>query len=75
MHHKKHMSRDHHPSLHDVTADMEKTAYPIVACWIVFVELLPGNALIKSDKILFCVSEFLKLFRPVSVLRFTCLLK
>jgi hypothetical protein len=28
--------------------DIEKTASFIVACWTVFTELLPGNALIKS---------------------------
>jgi hypothetical protein len=48
MHHRKHTSHDHHPPLYDVTADMENTASPIVACWTVFTELLPGNALIKS---------------------------
>jgi hypothetical protein len=41
------MSRAHHPPLRDVTADMENTASSIVACWTVFAELLPGNALIK----------------------------
>jgi hypothetical protein len=47
-HHRKHMSRDHHPPLRDVTAGTETTASSIVACWTVFTELLPGNALIKS---------------------------
>jgi hypothetical protein len=28
--------------------DIENTASSIVACWAVFTELLPGNALIKS---------------------------
>jgi hypothetical protein len=28
--------------------DIENTAPSIVACWTVFTELLPGNALIKS---------------------------
>jgi hypothetical protein len=42
------MSRDHHPPLRDVTADTESTAFSVVACWTVFTELLPGNALIKS---------------------------
>jgi hypothetical protein len=28
--------------------DIENTASSIVACWTVFTELLPGNALIKS---------------------------
>jgi hypothetical protein len=48
IHHRKHMSRDHHPPLRDVTADTENTASCPVACWTVFTELLPGNALIKS---------------------------
>jgi hypothetical protein len=48
MHHRKYMSRDHHPPLRDVTVDTEKTASSIAACWTVFTELLPGNALIKS---------------------------
>jgi hypothetical protein len=47
-HHRKHVSRDHHSPLRDVTVDMENTAFPTVACWTVFTELLPGNALIKS---------------------------
>jgi hypothetical protein len=47
------MSRDHHTPLRDVTADTEKTAYSTVACWTVFTELLPGNALIKSVTIYF----------------------
>jgi hypothetical protein len=42
------MSRDHNPSLRDVTANTENTASSIVACWTVFTEPLPGNALIKS---------------------------
>jgi nanoRNase/pAp phosphatase (c-di-AMP/oligoRNAs hydrolase) len=42
------MSRDHHPPLRDVTADTENTDPSTVACWTVFTELLPGNALIKS---------------------------
>jgi hypothetical protein len=32
----------------DVTADTENTASSNVACWTVFTELLPGNALIIS---------------------------
>jgi hypothetical protein len=32
--------------------DIENTASSIVACWIVFIELLPGNALKKSVTIL-----------------------
>jgi hypothetical protein len=47
------MSRDHHPPLRDVTADVENTASSIAACWTVFTELLPGNALIKSITIYF----------------------
>jgi hypothetical protein len=42
------MSRDHHPFLRDVTVDMENTASSIVACWLVFTSLFPGNVLIKS---------------------------
>jgi hypothetical protein len=42
------MLRDHHPPLRDVTADRKNTASSIVAYWTVFIELLPGNALIKS---------------------------
>jgi hypothetical protein len=48
MQHKKHMSLDHHPLLHDVTADRNNIASSIVACWTVFTELLPDKALIKS---------------------------
>jgi hypothetical protein len=44
---RKHMSRDHHSPLHDVTADMENTFSSTVARLTVFTELLPGNALIK----------------------------
>jgi hypothetical protein len=51
MHHRKRKSRDNHPSLRDVTADTGNTTSSIVACWTVFTELLPGNALIKSVKI------------------------
>jgi hypothetical protein len=47
-HQRKHMSRDHHPQLRDVTSDMENTASSTVACWTVFTELLPGNAPVKS---------------------------
>jgi hypothetical protein len=32
--------------------DIENTASSIVACWAMFIELLPGNALIKSVTIL-----------------------
>jgi hypothetical protein len=42
------MSRDRHQLLRDVTAGTENTASSVVACWTVFAELLPGNALIKS---------------------------
>jgi hypothetical protein len=54
MHHRKHMSRDHHLLPRDLTAETENTASSIVACWTVFTELLPGNAFIKS----FTVYEF-----------------
>jgi hypothetical protein len=37
-----------YPLLCDVTTDSEITVSSIVACWTVFAELLPGNALIKS---------------------------
>jgi hypothetical protein len=49
--------------------DIENTASFIVACWAVFIELLPGNALIKSVTILlFHLRLILKLtFRPISV--------
>jgi hypothetical protein len=46
--HRKHMSRDHHPRLRDVTADTKNTVSSVVACWTVFTELLPSRALIKS---------------------------
>jgi hypothetical protein len=32
MHHRKHMSRDHHPPLRDVTAITENTSSSTVAC-------------------------------------------
>jgi hypothetical protein len=48
MHHRKHMSHDHYLLLCDITMDTENTASSIVACWTVFTELLPGNALTKS---------------------------
>jgi hypothetical protein len=41
----KHISRDRYPSS---LGSKENTASSIVACWTVFTELLPGNALIKS---------------------------
>jgi hypothetical protein len=44
----KHMSPDRHLLLCDFTADTENTASSNVACWALFTELLPGNALIKS---------------------------
>jgi hypothetical protein len=53
MHHRKHMSRDHHLPLHDIIADIGNTASSIVVCSTVFIELLPGNTLIKSDTISF----------------------
>jgi hypothetical protein len=46
------MSRDYYLLLWDLTADTENTASSIVACWFVFTELLPGNALIKSVTLL-----------------------
>jgi succinate-acetate transporter protein len=46
------MSRDHYLLLCDFTADKENTVSSIVACWTVFTELLPGNALIKPVTIL-----------------------
>jgi hypothetical protein len=46
-------SHDHHPPLRDVAADTENTYSSTVACWIVFTELLLGNALFKSVTILF----------------------
>jgi hypothetical protein len=39
---------DRYLLLCDVTVDTKNTASSIVACWTVFTELLPGNALIKS---------------------------
>jgi hypothetical protein len=48
MHHRKRMSRGHYLLLCDVIADTENRAFSIVACWTVFTELLPDNALIKS---------------------------
>jgi hypothetical protein len=48
MRHRKHMSRDYHPPMRDVTADTENIASSIVACLTVFTEMLPGNALFKS---------------------------
>jgi hypothetical protein len=44
----KHMSRDRYLFLCDVTADTKNTVSSVVACWTMFTELLPGNALIKS---------------------------
>jgi hypothetical protein len=46
------MSRDHNPPLRNVTVDTENTAFSIVSCWTMFRDLLPGNALIKSAKML-----------------------
>jgi hypothetical protein len=54
-HHRKHMSRDHYPLLCDVTADTENTSSSNVVCWTVLIELLPGNALIKSVTLYFTV--------------------
>jgi hypothetical protein len=59
-HHKKYMSCDYHPALRDVTADTGNTASSIVACWTVFIELLPGNELIKSVTILWRIWRFLR---------------
>jgi hypothetical protein len=42
------MSRDHYLLLCGVTAGTENTTSFLIACWTVFTELLPGNALIKS---------------------------
>jgi hypothetical protein len=67
-HHRKHMSRDHQP-LHDVTEDTENTASSIAACWTVLTEMLPGNALIKSDTIL---KKRLKLINLVFRKTFSC---
>jgi hypothetical protein len=47
------MSRDYKSLLCDATADTENTVSSIVACWTVFRELLPGNALIKSITLYF----------------------
>jgi hypothetical protein len=46
-HHRKHMSLDYHPPPRDVAANTGNTVSSTVACWTVFTELLPGNALIK----------------------------
>jgi ABC-type antimicrobial peptide transport system permease subunit len=44
------MSHDHYPAslFGALVGSTENTVYSIVACWTVFTELLPGNALIKS---------------------------
>jgi hypothetical protein len=54
MHHTKHISRDHYPAspFGESVGSTENTASSIVACFTVFSELLPGNALIKSVTIL-----------------------
>jgi hypothetical protein len=52
------MSRDNHPPLRDVNADMAKTVSSVVACWTVFTEMLPGNELIKSVTISNCYYIF-----------------
>jgi hypothetical protein len=49
------MSRDRYLLLCDVTMDTGNTSSSIVACWTMFTELLPGNALIKSVTIPSCV--------------------
>jgi hypothetical protein len=49
------LQKTHHViSVHccDITTDTEITASSIVACWIVFTDLLPGHALIKSITII-----------------------
>jgi hypothetical protein len=46
----KHMSRDRYLLLCDDTADTENKASSIAACWTLFTELLPDNALMKSVK-------------------------
>jgi hypothetical protein len=56
MHHRKHMSHDHHPPLRAVTAGTEDTVSSIVRCWTAFTELLPGNALVKSVTIFLCMT-------------------
>jgi hypothetical protein len=37
--------------------DIENTASSIVACWTVFTQLLPGNALIKTVTVLLFMLE------------------
>jgi hypothetical protein len=50
--------------------DIENTASSIVACWTVFTELLPGNALIKSVTIFWCMSgwnqQYMDKHRPAT---------
>jgi hypothetical protein len=61
------MSCDLHPPLRDVTANTENTEFSTVACWAVFAELLPSNALIKLVIILllfsFCKSFWVNYFK------------
>jgi hypothetical protein len=75
----KHISRDRYPgNLLARRSDLQKTTYSTVACWTVFTELLPGNALIKSVTILntrrwrfqfACFFYFHCYFRHVPLLR------
>jgi hypothetical protein len=70
MQHRKHMSGDHYLLLSDVTADTENTASSVVACWTVFTEPLPCNALIKSVPIYNYLQVLLTLF--LLLLDFPC---
>jgi hypothetical protein len=47
------MSRDHYLLLCDVTEYTENTFFSIVACWVVFTELLPGNVFFEIVTVLF----------------------
>jgi hypothetical protein len=51
------MPRDRHPPLRDVTADTENRVSSIVACWTVFTDLLPGNALIEYVILFYSFAE------------------
>jgi hypothetical protein len=70
----KQISRDRYPaSLLARRSDLEKTASSIVACSIVFTELLPGNALIKSVTILWVRFHiWIKCSRHILILRVIC---
>jgi hypothetical protein len=41
---------------------IENTASSIVACWVAFTELLPGNVLIKSVTVLTTVLQLISFF-------------